>query len=270
MSVSISIFQGGTQKCEALLRFLKSYPSLTGADSGIALIVGRRFMEIAELQDVGQGHVFSRHGRRAELLREDVSGRVSYLFLDVETLLSSVGDFPPFEILAFQSDVVTPLARVDALHFHFDLTRNEFDRIRNNAPARFLSSLTFEQHLAFPSSDDRGFFYLLDSIAFDNPAFPFSEAKNLSLELAVQIREWAEMKPCQYCRAVLLRGMPSGFCCRSFAEWIQDHLPHPLDESILRRIQLLSQSYPTFPRLLNRDLRPVVQNTQIQSPSCLA
>jgi hypothetical protein len=40
-----------------------------------------------------------------------------------------------------------------------------------------------------------------------------------------------------------------------------------LDESILRRIQALSQSNPNFPRLLNRDLRPVIQNAQIQSPS---
>jgi hypothetical protein len=50
----------------------------------------------------------------AELLREDVSGRVSYLFHNVETLLSSVGDFLPFEILAFQSNVVAPLVMVDA------------------------------------------------------------------------------------------------------------------------------------------------------------
>jgi hypothetical protein len=119
MSVSISIFQGGTQKSQALLRFIKTYPGLTGADSGILLIVGRRFLEIAEFQDVRPGHVFGRHGCQAELLREDVSGRVSYLFRNVEILLSSVGDFPPFEILAFQSDVVNPIGTVDALHFHF-------------------------------------------------------------------------------------------------------------------------------------------------------
>jgi hypothetical protein len=40
-----------------------------------------------------------------------------------------------------------------------------------------------------------------------------------------------------------------------------------LDESILRRIPELSQSNPNFPRLLNRDLGPVIQNGQIQSPS---
>jgi hypothetical protein len=46
-------------------------------------------MNIEQLQDVRQGHVFDRHGCRGIALQETLAAGVSYLFLDVEPLLST-------------------------------------------------------------------------------------------------------------------------------------------------------------------------------------
>jgi hypothetical protein len=114
-------------------------------------------------------------------------------------------------------------------------------------------------------SYERGFFDLLDSVLCSDPAWLFSDARHVSLELAHQVRQWAEMDLCESYGVVLLRGKPSGFCCHPFDERIQDHLPHPVDTSTLRPIDSNTQSRASFPRSLNRTQQSVIQNMQIHS-----
>jgi hypothetical protein len=47
---------------------------------------------------------------------------------------------------------------------------------------------------------------------------------------------------------------------------MRDHLPHEFDPILLRRIEEFSGMQVNFPRILNRDLRPVVQNARMSGP----
>jgi hypothetical protein len=122
-----------------------------------------------------------------------------------------------------------------------------------------------QQHPAFPSSYVPHFFYLPHSSKLTIcPSF-CPDPKNPSSELAYQIRKWAETEWRQHYGRLPLYEMPSSFFCRSFGQFIRNYLPHPLDESILERIQELAESSPDFSRFLNRDLQSVIGNAQIQS-----
>jgi hypothetical protein len=187
------------------------------------------------------------------------------MFTKVQSLLS-VRESPPFDILTIQPDIMAQIARVGASHFYSFLTRTEFNRFRDEAP-RSIPSFKFEQHPAFPSSYTRDLFCSLNSIMPGNPKFPFRDARNLSHELGDQIRKWAEIQPCEHGGAVLLHEMLARFCYQPFQHSIRTHLPHPMDPAILRQIDEFGRWNPNFPRLLNRDLRPVIQNPQIQCPN---
>jgi hypothetical protein len=78
--------------------------------------------------------------------------------------------------------------------------------------------------------------------------------------IALKIREWAECQPCKVCGAVLLQGMPLGFCCRSFAHRVQSQSRPPIDEELLQRLVRLAESNANFAQILDRDLRPVLQH----------
>jgi hypothetical protein len=57
------------------------------------------------------------------------------------------------------------------------------------------------------------------------------------------------------------------FRCRPFSDRIQSNLPRPLDQRLLDRIADLTDSDPNFPRILNYDLRPVIQHVCVSSPN---
>jgi hypothetical protein len=61
--------------------------------------------------------------------------------------------------------------------------------------------------------------------------------------------------------------MLNEFCCKPFGERILDNLPFPMDHRLLKRIVHLTISNPDFPRILNRDLRPVLQDASVSSPN---
>jgi hypothetical protein len=86
-------------------------------------------------------------------------------------------------------------------------------------------------------------------------------------EIAYKIRQWAEIPPCPPCGAVLLRGMSHESCCKPFAGRIRNYLPSPMGRELLDHIVELTQSIPNFPRVLNCDLRPVLQHARISSPN---
>jgi hypothetical protein len=96
---------------------------------------------------------------------------------------------------------------------------------------------------------------------------PFLDVRGFNEDIADKIRQWAEIPPCPHCGAVLLRGVPHEFCCKPFAGRIRNHLPPPMGRELLGRIVELTQSIPNFPRISNRDLRPVLQHARVSSPN---
>jgi hypothetical protein len=100
------------------------------------------------------------------------------------------------------------------------------------------------------------------------PEFPFPEmrASHSSRILAFLGNEY-ELPPCQYCGAVKIS---SGFmrCCEGFEVAIAGHLPEPMQMEIRRAIEdSIRNGSANFPRLLNRDLRPVLQHAHVSSPN---
>jgi hypothetical protein len=73
-----------------------------------------------------------------------------------------------------------------------------------------------------------------------------------------------------HCGAVLLRGTSHEFCCKPFAGRIRNHLPPPMGRELLDHIVELTKSIPNFPRILNRDLRLVLQHARVSSPNASA
>jgi hypothetical protein len=73
-----------------------------------------------------------------------------------------------------------------------------------------------------------------------------------------------------HCGAVLLRGMSHEFCCKPFADSIRNHLPPPMGRELLDHIVEFTRSIPNFPRILNRDLRPVLQHARVSLPNACA
>jgi hypothetical protein len=91
--------------------------------------------------------------------------------------------------------------------------------------------------------------------------------RDFNEDIVDKIRQWAEIPPCPHCGAVLLRAMFHGFCCKPFAGRINNHLPPPMGRELLDHIVELTQSIPNFPRILNRDLRAVLQHARVSLPN---
>jgi hypothetical protein len=100
------------------------------------------------------------------------------------------------------------------------------------------------------------------------PEFPFSDMRaSHSSRILTFIRKEYELPPCQYCGAVEISG---GFmrCCEGFEEAIAGHLPEPMPIKMRRAIEDSTRNgSPNFPRLLNKDLRPVLQHAHVSSPN---
>jgi hypothetical protein len=91
--------------------------------------------------------------------------------------------------------------------------------------------------------------------------------RDFNEDIVDKIRQCAEISPCPHCGTVLLRGMSREFGYKPFAGRIRDHLPPPIGREFLDHIVELIQTIPNFPRILNRDLRPVLQHARVSSPN---
>jgi hypothetical protein len=99
---------------------------------------------------------------------------------------------------------------------------------------------------------------------------PFPDIRDFNEDIANKILQWAEISPCPHCGAVLLRGMFYEFCCKPFAGRIRNHLPPPMDRELFDHVVELTQSIPNCPRILNRDLLPVLQHARVSPPNVAA
>jgi hypothetical protein len=147
------------------------------------------------------------------------------------------------------------------------LLKKQFDRIQSTVPVHFLQFSIFTDTRGFPSRYDRDHVCLLDRSSRYLDHFSFPDMRDFNEDIADKIRQWGEIPPCHHCGAVLLRGMPHELCCKPFAGRIRNHLPPPMGRELLNHIVELTKSISNFPRILNHDLRPVLQHAPVSSPN---
>jgi hypothetical protein len=96
-SVSIHLFQHQNEKYDRLSPFIAGGNEDARAPAKLLFIVGSHCTNIESLRDLRQKYIFVRCGRQAGAFLEAVAGHLSYLFIDVQSLLS-VRESPPFDI----------------------------------------------------------------------------------------------------------------------------------------------------------------------------
>jgi hypothetical protein len=141
--VSIHPFQRDDEKDDGLSAFIAERNEDTRAPAKLLFIVASHCTNVEPLQDLRQRHMFGRSRRQTRSYVDAVASHLSYPSIDVQSFLS-VTESPPFEILAFQPHIIAQIAAVGASHFHFYLTRSEFNRVRDTGPPRFITSFTFD------------------------------------------------------------------------------------------------------------------------------
>jgi hypothetical protein len=246
-------------------------------DSPPALIVAGRLSDLPELRQYVVGHVYCDRERN-HLTIDDIMnpshhfstnqhpGR--YIFVAPEIV--GTLDVTTCQIFCYEPSLIPSLCLLRPTLFVFFLLRAQFARLRFTVPVQFRSAFNFEQYACFPSRYSRDDFCILSQSSRALGPFPFPDMREFHPEIADRIRVWAECGPCVHCGAILLQGMPHGFCCAPFGDRILANLPDPMDEELLSRIVQLSQSNPNFSRILNQYLRPVFQYASISSPNAAA
>jgi hypothetical protein len=87
----------------------------------------------------------------------------------------------------------------------------------------------------------------------------FSGEKVVQSRCCSRNSKWVEHPHESCCRAVLYRGMLHKFCYKPVKERIRNSLPLPMDKRSLNRAVQPTDVNSYFPRILNRDFRPVFQ-----------
>jgi hypothetical protein len=177
------------------------------------------------------------------------------------------GDVFDCEILCYDFVVVSMITVLQPSRFIFCLLKKQFDRIRSTVPVQFSLVFDFHQHPVFPSRYDRDHVCLLDRSSgyLDDLSFP--DVRDFNEQITDKICQWGEIPPCPHCGAVLLRGMSHEFCYKPFAGRIRNYLPPPMGRELFDHIVELTKSVPNFLRILNHDLRPVLQHACVSSPN---
>jgi hypothetical protein len=259
MWASILLFEKTAEQHRAVANLVRRWPTGFGSQDSVLCIVGTGFMECAEFQGLHTGHVLRARTRHTK----ENAPSVGYFFVDPKTMIGLDGS-SPFEVLCMECAVLCDIAEVRARRFHLYLRAPDVKRRQGDLPARFGALFTFRQYEAFPSDYRRGRSFFLDHLS-EVLSLPFPDGKNMTQDVVQGLREFAEMPACEHCGAVLVRGMPAGFCCRPIDGSMVEHLPHPMPESILNKIKVRMLGRLTFPRILNCWLRPVIQNARISS-----
>jgi hypothetical protein len=171
------------------------------------------------------------------------------------------------EILCYDRAVIPMMALLQPSHFIFFLLKKQFNRIRSTVPVQFSSVLNFHRHPVFPSRYDRDYVRLLVWSSGYLDHLPFPDMRDFDENIADKIGQRAEIPLCPHCDIVLLQGMSYEFCCKTSAGRIKNHLLPPIGRELLDHIVEFTQPISTFPRILNRDLRPVLQHARVSSPN---
>jgi hypothetical protein len=102
-------------------------------------------------------------------------------------------------------------------------------------------------------------------IGANGPGFEFPDMRHPNDEVGLFLRTRLETNPCPQCGAVQIAGVAR--CYNGYSEIMKDHLPEEMPTELRPEIERrTSETRPNFPRILNRDLRPVIQNADIRSP----
>jgi hypothetical protein len=95
--------------------------------------------------------------------------------------------------------------------------------------------------------------------------FEFPDMRQPNDDVRAFLRTMFEPNPCLHCGAVQITG---GFTryCNGYSEVIKNHLPQEMPMDLRREIERrTNETSPNFPRILNKDLRPVIENANIRS-----
>jgi hypothetical protein len=248
--------------------------SFINALSSALLIVAVDFSRISALNRILPSHEYIQYGGYRLTLEDltclshrfsELHHQAPYMFIRPQIrVLKNVSDC---EILCYDRADIPMTALLQPSRFLFFLLKKQFDRIRSTVPVHFPSVFNFYECPAFPSRYDRNQICLLDWSSGYLDHLPFPDMRDFNEDIADKIRQWAEIPPCPHWGAVFLRGMSHECCCKRFAGRTKNHLPSPMGRELLDHIVELTQSIPTFPRILNRNLLSVLQHARVSSPN---
>jgi hypothetical protein len=256
----------------ALRRAVVGYVQGRKDDSAPLLIITFRADAVyAGLADLFNGHRCSRRRVTPDRLTSGRSGEFGGYLVTSSDRLDGI-DFGPLEVLSYEGEGLQALASLRPLRFVFILLRAVAMSVRDTVAPRFREALCFEQHPCFAAigAYDRRYVSVLKESRVWEGNLPFPDMRNCPAEIVsatlAQFRQGCESPPCPHCGAVLLRGMPLGFCCRGFQRSILNHLPPPMPMGLVRKIVRATGHSPNFPRTLNASLRPVLQHASVSAP----
>jgi hypothetical protein len=225
----------------------------------------------AGLADLFNGHRCTRRRITPDRLTNGRSGDFGGYLVISSDRLDGI-DIGRVEVLSYEGEGLQALALLRPVRFVFILLRAVAASMRDTVPQRFREALCSEQHPCFVATapyDRRYVSILKESVRWErNLSFPDMRncpAHMVSATLA-GFRQGCECPPCRHCGAVLVRGMPLGFCCRGFDDSMLDHLPQAMPMELVRKIVRATVDNPNFPRRLNSSLRPVLQHASVSAP----
>jgi hypothetical protein len=218
-----------------------------------------------------RGHTHNSGRRSLEVLaRVDVADPLRYLFVN-----TGIGDraLEPFAVLCFQRDAILQVPRTGARRCLIVLTRSVLNEFRRRPLGVFDQLWGFQQRPGFQVMKQFGLNALVllgekvrwpDALAFpDMRALPDGGERRRMLSALLA---WGQQPPCGNCGAVLPRWANGNLCCRGLEAQVAAQLPPHMPEQMLTSIKRETRRNANFPRIVNRDMRPALQNASVGAP----
>jgi hypothetical protein len=104
-----------------------------------------------------------------------------------------------------------------------------------------------------------------DPIRTNDPEFEFPDTRQPNDDVRSFLQIMFETNPCPHCGAVQIAG---GFTryCNGYSEVMRNHLPQEMRTDLRLEIERRTNGTSSnFPRIFNKDLRPVIENANIRS-----
>jgi hypothetical protein len=267
--VSIDLFQAKRQVMKAVAEIIEE----ANADRTEPLLIIVMNTASRELSRFKTGHLFDTWNRPIEFNIDGLNtGTIRYLFLAVGLLPLLTGRLAStnFRLIVYQKAVMEVLGRIEDTPVHVFATRSEFRQLKTTAGQYWRPAFNPPQHPAFEEALEnyaRHRFVLMSTINKNRQInFHFPHMQHPDQEIYEFVRNKFEQAPCEHCGAIKIKG---GFnsCCTGYESTIANHLPHPMPDGIIGCIENeTAQTNLNYPRRLNRDLRPVIQNADIRAP----